>query len=112
MKLLTGKINSLPKWAIDEIKVLLMKLNECQDEIKRLNSNPESNTIVGTISSFRDDERKYLKNNQPITFVLNGGDIIAKIENDYLNIHYSNDGVGKELFIRPKVSNVIQIHVK
>ena len=110
-KTLTENINDLPKWAQSEISTLQMRLRESDKELNRLKSNPVSNTIVGGNYQFKGDAPlHYLKDNQMITFVINGSNITARLIGDYLEIMSDSFG-GKDMFIRPKVSNVIQIHL-
>ncbi len=108
-KTLTDNINDLPKWAQSEIKVLQMRLREAKGELDRINENPESNTILGSDSPMRGEQIKYLKKDQRITFILPNGRISAKVENDYVEIYAI--GIG-DLYVRPKVSNVVNIHLK
>lgn len=102
-------IEKLPKWAQQEIKVLKMKLGEARKELYRIHENPESNTIMGSNHVMRDEKIKYLPDNQRITFVLPSGEVMCHIKGDYLEVYSSGDG---DMYIRPHVSNVIQIHHK
>lgn len=95
-------------WAQNEISTLQMRLREANEELERLNTNPESNTIEGTPFARNGDSIKYLKQDQRITFLLPGGDIQVQVKGDYIEV-YASDG---NLYIRPHVSNVIQLHLK
>jgi len=108
-KNLENNIADLPKWAQSEIKRLQMRLNESKAELNRIQENPVSNTIEGSSYSTRNEKTKYLMNNQRITFVLGKGEIQAYISDDYLEIYSIG---GTDLFIRPKVSNIVQLHLK
>lgn len=108
-KLLADNIHNLPKWAQTEIKTLQMRLREAKDELRRIQENAESNTVLGSPYVFQDEPIQYLKNNQKISFILERGYIQAGIEKGYLNIYASGEG---ELNLRPNSSNVIQLHLK
>lgn len=109
-KNLNDNINDLPKWAQSEISILQMRLREAKDEIKRMKDNPESNTLVGSAYTMRDEVKQYLKENQDITFILDKGCYLsARIKHGVLEI--SSQG-RKDFYIRPQVSNSIQIHLK
>lgn len=105
---LTDNIDKLPKWAQAEVRILKMRLNEAKKELERILENPKSNTILGSCYIMGGEGVKYLTNNQLITFVLPTGNIEAGIEGDCVNIH-CNEG---DLYVKPKVSNVVQIHLK
>ena len=111
MKTLSNNVQELPKWAQSEIRVLQMILDEANKELDRINDNPESNTIVGYTYKFKTDRPiKYLANNQMITFILPTGQLSARINNDTLEV----SGLGlseSELFVKPRVSNSIGIHL-
>jgi len=110
-KSLNNNIQDLPKWAQTEVSTLQMRLNEAKAELVRLNENPESNTILGWNSSMEGEQIKYLKDNQMITFCLPAGDLTVRIKNDALEVSASGFSKG-DLYIRPQVSNVIQLHLK
>lgn len=109
-KSLPENLSDLPKWAQSEVNILIMRLNEANKELKRIKENPESNTIVGFAHSMEGESLHYLKNNQSITFRLPLGEVEARIKNDILEISESGLSDGS-LFIKPQVSNVIQIHI-
>ena len=109
-KNLTENFGDLPKWAQSEVKTLQMRLKESKKELQRMTDNPVSNTILGSNYEFQGEPIKYLNNNQRITFVLPTGDIQAVVTGDYLQIHAVPSDYN--LFVKPEVSNVIQIHLK
>jgi len=108
-KNLTENSNDLPVWAQDEIRGLQNKLKWANDELDRINDNPKSNTIIGSSYSMNNEKIKYLRPNQRITFVLEFGEIQAYINDGIVEIYATG---GTDLFIRPKVSNVVQLHLK
>lgn len=110
-KTLTDNLQDLPKWAQTEVETLQMRLRAAKNEINRLNDNPESNTLVGFNSTHSGEQLIYLRNNQMITFCLPDGEVTAQIKKDSLEISTSGFSKG-DMYIRPQVSNVVQIHLK
>lgn len=108
-KTIVDNLEDLPKWAQMEIKVMQMILNEAKAELLRINENPKSNTILGSPYTHGDEQIKYLRNNQQISFMHDNGYVSARvIENGVIDIHSQ----GGELFIKPRVSNGFEIHIK
>jgi len=111
-KNLIDNIGDLPKWAQIEINVLQMRLREAKAELLRIHENPESNTVLGTTYTMRDETVKYLKENQEITFRLKTGEVSARIKNDSVEISAMSLKNNTDMYIRPHVSNVISVHLK
>jgi hypothetical protein len=106
---LNDNIDKLPKWAQEEVKRLQMRLKEAKEELQRINDNPVSNTIIGHDYQFPGNPPvKYLPNNQNIMFKLPKGDVQCRIVGDCFEVHTQGEG---SLFIQPKVSNSILIHL-
>lgn len=103
---LTENLDKLPKWAQQEVSLLQRRLNEAKMEILRRDENPKSNTILGSNYSFQGQPIVYLKDNQTITFVLEKGDISARINKGVVDIMGHGEG---DFIVKPFVSNSVQI---
>lgn len=103
------EIAKLPKWAQQKVRTLQMRLNEATEEIKRINTNEPSNTVVGFEHTHKDmDKPTYLKDGQLITFKLEKGKYItARIKENFLDINGNNG-----LLIVPRASNAFEIIMK
>ncbi len=110
-KTLSENVQDLPKWAQTEIRTLIMRLKEKTSELLRIKENQASNTIVGSKYIMKDETPQYLKENQMVTFMINETGISAQLKHNYLEIRADSFNEG-DLYIRPEVSNTIQIHIK
>lgn len=102
------RIDKLPKWAQQEVKTLMMRLEEAKSELERINDNPVSNTIVGFDQPMFETSVKYLNNNQMITFMLPTGKMSARIDHDCIEIN-GHGHVNMEFAIRPSASNACRL---
>ncbi len=106
----TEEIYKLPKWAQIKLHTLQMRFEEAHKEINQLKDAPESNTVVGDgFKNYDDHVFQYLKNNQPVTFILADGSITVRVKDSMLDVHNYASDHNKYLCVYPDVSNGISI---
>lgn len=102
-----GKIENLPKWAQEKIRILEMRLTEHDAQVKVMNGDvSETNTTV--IDYVYGDQA--LKPGSRIGFDLMSGQLNARINKDGTQLEISTPHGA--LWLCPQTSNTVKVEVK
>lgn len=100
----SGNINTLPKWAQEEIKLLTMRLKEANDKLDLIYRNEPSNVTLVDI-----EKNRPLLPNSIIRFSLDSRrSIDVRIREEKL---YMNAAFGR-LIIIPEAANCVELDVE
>ena len=108
-----GKIENLPKWAQDELRLQELRLREANKRIRELIDSEPTDVVVDESYGHDLEQERYLPNNSRVRWYLTDGRgasapwIEVRKEGDWLYV--MSDGSRRELAVKPASSNVIRI---